>query len=120
MDTDCCRDVLESKGFRRIGLLTYDVQASVWWHAEDRLELAVAGLLGRSSRRVALDDEQLAGLGVARRAVGQFAGQARRLEQALAPGEIAGGAGGHPGPGCVGTLVDDLAAFTRMPSISAA
>ena len=65
---------------------------------ENRLELAVAGLLGRATGRVALDDEQFALRRVARRAVGQLARQPGGLEQALAAGEVAGRPSRHAGP----------------------
>ena len=59
----------------------------------------VAGALGRPAGAVALDDEELAERGVLRRAVGELARHRRRLEQRLAPGEVAGLAGGHAGLG---------------------
>ena len=56
---------------------------------QHRLELAVAALFGRAAGRVALDDEDL-GLGrIALLAVGELARQARDVERALAPGQLA-------------------------------
>ena len=56
---------------------------------QDRLERAVAALLGRAAGRVALDEVQLALLGVALLALGELAGQARAVEGALAAREVA-------------------------------
>jgi hypothetical protein len=53
---------------------------------EDRLELALAALLGRAAGRITFDDVQLGVLAVARRAVGQLAGQVAAGERALADG----------------------------------
>src|SRR5581483_12017885 len=75
---------------------------------QDRLELPVPRLLGRAAGGVALDDEQLRLAGIARGAVGQLARHRRRLQQRLAPGQVAGLAGGHPGPGGLGHLRHDL------------
>ena len=58
-------------------------------HRQDRLEVAVAALLGGATGRVALDDEQLAARRVALLAVGQLAGQGAPLERALADDEVA-------------------------------
>ena len=56
---------------------------------QDRLEAAVAALLGRAAGAVALDEEQL-GLGrVALLAVGELARQVGDVEHALAPGQLA-------------------------------
>ena len=74
---------------------------------QDGLEGAVAGLLGRAAGRVALDDEQLRLARVARGAVGQLARQRGRLEQRLAPGQLAGVAGRHAGPGGLDALDHD-------------
>ena len=65
---------------------------------EDRLDPRVAALPGRAAGRVALDDEDLALLGVGRLAVRQLAGQAAAAEQALAgAGQVARLARGDPG-----------------------
>ena len=57
---------------------------------QDRLEAAIAALLRRATRGVALDDEQLAARGVALLAVGELAGQGQAVEGALADDEVAG------------------------------
>ena len=72
---------------------------------QDRLEAAVAALLGRAAGRVALDEEELAALGVALLAVGELAGEAAAVEGALAAGEVAGLAGGLAGAGGVDGLL---------------
>ena len=59
----------------------------------------VARLLGRTARRVALDDVQLARARVAQLAVGELAGERPTLEERLAPGEVARLLGRHPGLG---------------------
>ena len=64
---------------------------------QDRLEAAVAALLGGAAGRVALDDVQLAALGVAFLAVGQLARQRQAVERALADDEVARLAGGLAG-----------------------
>src|SRR5690606_36357647 len=74
---------------------------------KDRLGVRVARLLGRSRRRVALDDEQLRLARVAGRTVGQLVGQAAGLEPRLAPGQFPGLAGRLPGFGGVDRLLDD-------------
>src|SRR4029078_1035094 len=56
---------------------------------QDRLELAVAPLLRRAARRIALDEGALAQRGVALLAVGELAGQAHPVENALAARELA-------------------------------
>ncbi len=53
-------------------------------NGQDRLELAVAPLLGRAACGVALDDVELGVGGVAVRAIGQLAGQTAAGERALA------------------------------------
>src|SRR5882724_10414211 len=80
---------------------------------EDGLRLAVAALLGRAAGRIALDQEQLAVLRVALRAVGQLGGQALVVAPALArelpgfPGRLSRLRGAH-------ALVDDLARGRRI------
>ena len=81
---------------------------------EDGLELGVAGALGGAAGAVALDDEQLAQRGVLRRAVGELARHGRRLEQRLAPGEVAGLAGRHPRLGGLVGLGQRLARLRRV------
>ncbi len=81
---------------------------------EDRLELRVAGPLGGAAGAVALDDEELTQRRVLRRAVGELSGHGRRLEQRLAPGEVAGLAGGHSGLGRLQGLGERLAGLRRV------
>ena len=83
-------------------------------HGQDRLEAAVAALLGGAARRVALDDVQLAPLRVALLAVGELAGQRGALEGALADDQVAGLARRLAGA-CGGQrLLDDPAAVARV------
>ena len=56
---------------------------------QDRLELAVAALLGRAAGGVALDDVDLAQRRVLLLAVGELAGQAHAVEHALAARHLA-------------------------------
>src|SRR5581483_3069310 len=56
---------------------------------QDRLELAVASLLGRAARGIALDEIKLAQRRVALLAVGELAGQAHAVQHALAAGHFA-------------------------------
>ena len=51
---------------------------------EDRLELAIATLLGRAAGRFTLDEVELAQLRFALRAVGELARKATAVERALA------------------------------------
>ena len=79
---------------------------------QDRLDPRVAALAGRAAGRVALDDEDLALLGVGRLAVRQLAGQAAAAEQSLAgAGQVAGLAGGDPGRRRGLRLADDVLAL---------
>ncbi len=66
---------------------------------QDRLEAAIAALLGRATGRVALDDVELAPGGVALLAVGELARQRHTLQGALADDQIARLAGRLAGPG---------------------
>ncbi len=75
---------------------------------QDRLEAAVARLLGRAAGRVALDEVDLAERRVFDGAVGELAGQRAALEQALAAREVARFARRIARPGRVDGLVDDL------------
>ena len=56
---------------------------------QDRLEAAIASLLGGAAGRLAFDDVDLAQGRVAFLAIGQLAGQAAAVERALAPDEVA-------------------------------
>ena len=79
----------------------------------------VARLLGAAAGAVALDDEQLGFVGVARRAVGELARHRRRLEQRLAPGEVARLACRHARPRRLRRLGDDrLAPRSGAPRAS--
>ena len=81
---------------------------------EDRLEHRVAPGLGRAARRVALDDVDLAALGVVAAAVGELAGQAAEVAGRLAPHELAGLAGREPGLRRADRLVDDGLGLGRV------
>src|SRR5690606_24009112 len=74
---------------------------------EDRLELAVAPLLGRAAGRVALDEEELAHRGIGERAVGELARQRADVERRLLAGEVARLAGRLTSPGRRDRLLDD-------------
>jgi hypothetical protein len=74
---------------------------------QDRLELAVAALLGRAAGGVALDDVDLAQRRVFFLAVGQLAGQAHAVEHAFAARHLAGLAGGFTRPRGIDDLADD-------------
>ena len=74
---------------------------------QDRLELPVAALLGRTPGRVTLHQEDLRTLGVLIGAVGQFAGQAGAGQYVLTLHHLAGLAGGVTGRGGDDYLVDD-------------
>ena len=56
---------------------------------QDRLEVAVAALLGGAAGRIALDQEDLGLRRVALLAVGELAGQRADVERALAPRQLA-------------------------------
>src|SRR5205814_21386 len=57
---------------------------------QDRLELAVATLLGRAAGGIALDQKKLGLRGVALLAIRELAGQRGHVERPLAAGEVAG------------------------------
>ena len=81
---------------------------------QDRLEAAIAPLLGRPAGRIALDDVELAQRRIALLTVGQLAGQRAAVERALAADEIAGLAGRLARPRRVDRLADDLAGDRRI------
>ena len=81
---------------------------------QDRLGLAVAALLGRAARRVALDDEQLGQRRILLLAVGELAGQAGDVQRALAAGQVAGLAGGFARTRSVHDLARDGLRFVGM------
>jgi hypothetical protein len=74
---------------------------------QDRLEIAVAALLGRSACRVTLDEEQFGLGGIALLAVGELAGQRGDVHRALAPGQLARLLRGFARRGGVDDLLDD-------------
>ena len=81
---------------------------------EDGLEAAVAALFGGAAGGFALDQEQLAAVGIALGAVGELAGESAAIERAFAAREVAGFARGFAGAGGVDRLVDDLAGDGRV------
>jgi hypothetical protein len=76
---------------------------------QDGLEAAIAALLGGAAGALALDQVELAAVGIALAAVGQLAGQSAAIERAFAAGEVAGLAGRFAGAGRFNGLVDDAA-----------
>nr|P21562.1 RecName: Full=Uncharacterized 80.2 kDa protein in the 5'region of gyrA and gyrB; AltName: Full=ORF 4 [Haloferax lucentense DSM 14919]pir/D39135/ hypothetical protein 4 (gyrB region) - Haloferax sp [Haloferax sp.]AAB09604.1 ORF4 [Haloferax lucentense DSM 14919] len=74
---------------------------------QNRLELAVAALLGRPARGVALHDEQFGLRGVAALAVRELPRQRGRFERGLAAGELLGLLRGLAGAGGLDGLRDD-------------
>jgi hypothetical protein len=81
---------------------------------QDRLELAVAALLGRAACGVALDEVELAQRGVLFLAVGELAGQADAVEHALAARHLARLARGVARPGGLDDLVADGLGVERV------
>ena len=104
-------DVLARQDLVEAGLLDVEDLAA---EREDRLEPAVAALLGRAAGRVALDDVQLAPGRVALLAVGQLARQRQAVEGALADDQVARLARGLAGAGRRQALLDDPAAVGRV------
>ena len=104
-------DVLARDDLVEPGLL--DVQ-DLAAQRQDRLEPAIAALLGGAARRVALDDEQLAARRVALLAVGELAGQREPVQRALADDEVARLARRLAGPGRGEALLDDPAAVAGV------
>ena len=41
VEDGCCRDVMVRKGFAPIGTLECDLRATLWWHAQERVEAAL-------------------------------------------------------------------------------
>ena len=80
-------DVLARQDLVEPGLLDVQELAA---QRQDRLEPAIAALLGRAAGRVALDQVDLASGGVAFLAVGELARQRHPVEGALADDEVAG------------------------------
>ena len=81
---------------------------------QDRLDARVARVLRRASRRVALDDEELALARVVGRAVDELARQSRAVQGVLAAGEVARPLGRHARPRGLDRLGDDLAALAGI------
>src|SRR5262249_56848029 len=81
---------------------------------QDGLEAAVAALLGGAPGRIALDDEDLAVLGVVERAVGELPRQRAAVENGLAPRQVARLARRLAGAGGGDHLLDDLARDGRI------
>jgi hypothetical protein len=75
---------------------------------QDGLEAAIAALLGGAAGGFALDQVELAAVGLAFGAVGELARQTAAVQRAFAAGQVAGLAGGLARAGCVDGLVDDL------------
>src|SRR5581483_6583676 len=78
---------------------------------EDGLELAVPALLGAAAGRVAFDDVDFAPRGVLAGAVGELAGEAHAVQEALAARQLAGLAGGFAGAGGLDALLQDHDAY---------
>ena len=97
-------DVLAREDLVETGLLDVQELAA---QRQDRLEAAVAALLGRAAGRVALDDVQLAARRIALLAVGELARQRQAVEGALADDEVAGLACGLAGARRRQALLDD-------------
>ena len=116
------RDAATDRGDQRLDGVTreravvahaLDVQ-NLAAQGQDRLDVSATAVLGRTACRVALYDKELGQLGIAHRAVGELAGQRRRLEQALAAGRLARLAGGVAGLASLLGLLDDLASGLGM------
>ena len=81
---------------------------------QHRLIAPVPRLLGRAAGGIALDQEELAAAGIALLAVGKLARQARDLERAFAPGQVAGFPRRLPRRGGLDRLGNDRAGLGRM------
>src|SRR5206468_11277350 len=81
---------------------------------QERLEPAVAPLLGAAPGRVALDDVELAQARIVEGAVGELARQGAAVEDALAPRQLARFARRLPGARRRHHLLDDLAGDRRV------
>ena len=80
----------------------------------DRLVLGIPPVDGRSPRRVALDDEDLALFGIAGRAILKLARHRRRFEDALAASGLTGLAGRRASCEGLKRFANDLLGFTWM------
>ena len=74
---------------------------------QNRLEGAVAALLGRAAGRIALDEQNFAFRRIALLTIGELAGERRDVESALAAGQLARLAGGFAGGRRFHHLADD-------------
>ena len=81
---------------------------------QDRLEAAVAALLGGAAGRFTLDQVKLAALRIAFAAVGQLARQTAAIQRAFAPSQVASLAGSFARARRFNRLVDDLARDRRI------
>ena len=81
---------------------------------QDRLEAAVAALLGGAAGALSLDQVHFAAVGLALGAVGELAGQSAAVERAFAASQIAGFAGGFTRARGIDGLVDDLLRDRRI------
>src|SRR5258708_2684809 len=81
---------------------------------QNGLITAVASLLGRTARRITLDEVDLAEAGVALLAVGELAGEGGGIERALAAGQVARFARRLASPGGLDDLVDNAAYLAGM------
>ncbi len=75
---------------------------------QDRLEMPVPSLFGRTACRISLDNVKLAPGGVLLGAVGQFPGERGYLEGPFPPDDFTGLPGSLPGPERPYGLVDDV------------
>ena len=81
---------------------------------QDRLEAAVAALLGGAAGALALDQVHFAAVRLTLGAVGQLARQSAAVQRSLAARQVAGLAGGFTRACCVDGLVDDLLGDRRV------
>ena len=81
---------------------------------QDRLEAAIAPLLGGAAGRIALDDVDLALRRIALLAVGELARQHAAVERTLAPHQVAGLAGRFTRARRVDRLLDDALGDDRV------
>src|SRR2546422_883215 len=104
-------DLLVGEDLVDPGFLYVEDLAAQW---QDGLELAHARHLGRSTRRIALDQEHLAQIRVVEGAVGELAGQQTPVQPALLAHQLARLAGRLASPRRADRLRDDRAGHTRV------
>src|SRR5262249_16713168 len=80
---------------------------------QNRLEFAVAALLGGATGRVTFDDVEFGVFWIAIRAIGEFSGQTAASERALANG-FAGFARGFTSAGSIETLINNALRHGRI------